>query len=82
MPMSSRAGRVREEDGDDRDEGLGQRRADGREHAADRALAELEGASEPLDAVGEQLGGDEDQGEGGEQVHDGHGPGSLPRALR
>ena len=75
-----RGGRVREEDGDDRDEGLGQRRPDGREHAADRALAELEGAPEPLDAVGEQLGGEEDQGEGGEQVHDGHGPGSLPRA--
>ena len=37
-------------------------------------------APEPLDAVGEQLGGEEDDGEGGEQVDDGHGPGSLPRA--
>ena len=58
-------GGVGEEDGDDRDQGLGQGRADRREHAAHGALAELEAPPEPLDAVGEQLGGKKDDGEGG-----------------
>ena len=49
------ASRAREEDRDDRDHRLGQRRADGRQHGADGALGQVEVVAEPLDAVGEQL---------------------------
>ena len=45
----------REDDGDDRDQCLGQCRADGGQHGPDRALAETELATQPLDAVGEEL---------------------------
>ena len=58
---------TREQDRDDRDHRLGQGGPDGREHGADRALGELELASEPLDAVGEQLGTEQDDEERGDE---------------
>ncbi len=52
-----------EQDRDDRDHGLGQRRSDRREDRADGALGQPELVPEPLDAVGEQLGADQDDHE-------------------
>ena len=62
----------REQDGDDRDHRLGQRRADRRQDGSDRALGQLELAPEPLDAVGEQLGAEQDDHEGDDQDEDVH----------
>ena len=53
----------REQDGDDRDHRLGQGRADRGQDRADRALGQLELAPEPFDAVGEQLGAEQDDDE-------------------
>ena len=57
----------REQDRDDRDHRLGQGRPDRREDGPDGALGELELAPEPLDAVGEQLGAEQDDDEGEDQ---------------
>ena len=64
----------REQDRDDRDHRLGQGRPDGRQDRADRALGQLELAPEPLDAVGEQLGAEQDDDEGDDQGQDVHRP--------
>ena len=44
-----------EQNRDQRNHRLRQRRTDGRQHRPDRSLAQLELMPEPLDAVGEQL---------------------------
>ena len=62
-PTSCDASPGREQDRDDRDHRLGQRRADRGQDRSDRALGELELAPEPLDAVGEQLGAEQDDDE-------------------
>ena len=61
-----------EEDRDDRDHRLRERRADGREDRADRALGELELPAEPLDAVREQLGAEQDDEERDDEDEDVH----------
>ena len=48
-----------EEDRHERDHCLGQRRAHGSQDAAHCALGQVQLVAEPLDAVGEQLGGDQ-----------------------
>jgi len=77
-PMSSAAS-PREHDGDDRHQGLGKSRAQRREDAARGAFAELVATAEPLDAVGEQLGRGEDDGERDEQQEVGNGGGKNRR---
>ena len=62
----------REQDGDDRDHRLGQCRADRGEHGTHRALGQFELASEPFDAVREQLRAHQDDHEcqtEDEQIH-------------
>ena len=78
-PTSSAVCAAGEHDRDDRHEGLGEGRAHRREDAAHRALAELVAPAEPLDAVGEQLGRGEDDGEGDQQEKDGHDGGKDTR---
>ena len=64
-PTPTSFGRLagREQDRDDRDHRLRQRRPDRRQDRADGALGEVELAPEPLDAVGEQLGAEQDDDE-------------------
>ena len=62
----------REQDRDDRDHRLRQRGPDRREHRADGPLGQFELPSEPLDAVGEQLGAEQDDDEGQDQDQDVH----------
>ena len=66
-----------EDDRDDRDHRLGQRGADGGEDRPDRALGQLELAPEPLDAVREQLGAEQDDEEGDDQDQDVQSAGEL-----
>ena len=74
----------RPEDGDDRDERLGHGRRDGRQHAADGPLGQLQLVAEPLDAVGEELGGHEDDRERADEQDDVHDDPNLQiaRAAR
>ena len=60
------------QDRDDRDHRLRQRRADGREDRPDCPFGELELPPEPLDAVREQLGADEDHDERADEDEDVH----------
>jgi hypothetical protein len=60
----------REDDRDDRNQGLWQRRPDRGEHGTDRALAESELAAHPFDAVGEELRREQDHDEADEQDQD------------
>ncbi len=62
-----------DEDGDERDDRLGQSSAHGREHAAHGTLAQVELAAEPFDAVHEELAARKDHGEGDYQEEDRHG---------
>ena len=77
MPTSSLVSAPPAEDGHDRDHRLGQGRADGGQDGADRALGQVQLAAHPLDAVGEQLGADEDDGE-----RDRTGRGASPSSVR
>jgi hypothetical protein len=54
------AARLTGHDGHQRQDRLGERGADGGEHAADHALGQAEPLADPLDPVGEQLGPAED----------------------
>ena len=63
----------RPEDRDDRDERLRHGRGHGREDAADGALREVQLVAEPLDAVREELGGDQDDRERADEQDDVHG---------
>ncbi len=73
-PVSVRGGTrlAGQEDRHDRDERLGQCRADGGEDAAHGTLGQVELAAEPLDPVGEELGAHEDHHEGDEQQEEVH----------
>ena len=63
---------AQEGEGHDGEEGLGQRRADRGQHAADRPLAEAVAAAEPLDRVREQLRRRQDDEEREDEEDDGH----------
>ena len=81
-PISSDDCAGREDDRDDRDQGLGERRTDRGEHGADGPFRQVQGATEPLDPVGEQLRADQDDDERDqqdEQVQRWGSPGSLER---
>src|SRR5205814_1057915 len=69
-PGSFRVDRVREEDRHHRDERLGCGGPDGGEDAPRGALAHLQHAAEPLDAVGEGLRAPEDEREGADDQED------------
>ena len=60
-------GAVAEHDGDQRQDGLRERGAHRRQHAADRALGEPEALPHPLPAVGEQLRPTQDHPQGHDQ---------------
>ena len=62
----------RPDDGDDRDQRLGHRRRHRGQHAADRPLGQVQPMPEPLDAVGEQLGGEQDDRQRADQEDDVH----------
>ena len=70
-PISSWAAPLAEEDGDERDQRLGHRGADGGEDAADGAFVEVQVKSKPFDGVGKQLCGDKDDGEADEEEKEG-----------
>ena len=59
LMTSIRVARPCEQDRDERNHGFGQGRAYGRKNAADGTLGQVQLVAEPLDAVGEQLGGNE-----------------------
>ncbi len=71
---------------DERDHGLGESRAHRGQHAAHRAFAQIELATEPLDPVDEQLAAGEYHNEGDDKEEDGHprdsSRGVLKRASR
>jgi hypothetical protein len=78
-----RPGARREHDRDDRDERLGEGRADGRKDGPHGALGEIHGPAEPLDPVGEELRAREDDHERDEQDEQVHGSGvSSSRRVR
>ena len=77
-PISSCGGARAEENGDQRDERLRHRRADGRQYAADGAFVQAQVKADPLDGVDEQLGGDKDGGKA-EKEKDKRYRHSLPR---
>ena len=60
-----------EQDRDDRDHRLGQGGADGREHRTHRPLGKIELAPDPFDAVGEELGADQDDDQRDHEDQDG-----------
>ena len=62
----------REQDRDDRDQRLGQRRPDRGQHRSDRAFGQSELAPEPFDAVGEQLCAEQDDEQRDDQDDDVH----------
>jgi len=62
----------RSDDGDDRDQGLGKGGCHRGEDAAHSPLAQVQAMAEPLDAVREQLGTDEDDRQGGDEDEDFH----------
>ena len=80
MPISSPATCPPRQDGDERDDRLRQGGAHRRQHAAHGALAQIELAPEPLDAVDEQLAAGKDHGEGDYEEEDGHRPAILSEA--
>ncbi len=71
-----------EDDGDDRHQRLRQGGPDRGEHAAHGPFAELVATAEPLDAVGEELGRDQDDGEGDDEQQVGHTGGKDTRRER
>ncbi len=62
----------REQDRDDRDQCLGERRPDRGQHRSDRALGQSELAPEPFDAVGEQLRAEQDDDQRADEDEDVH----------
>ena len=81
-PISRATPPAGEQDRDDRDHRLGQRGPDRREHGPDRPLGEAQLLPEPLDAVGEELGAEEDHDEGDRQDEQVHGQASNREAIR
>src|SRR5438034_405305 len=82
-PDLVRVWRVGEEDRDDRDERLRSSGPDRREDAPGGALADAELDAEPLDAVGEDLGADQDEDERADDQRDVDGahPSSAPGSV-
>ncbi len=60
-----------EQDGDERDQRLGHGRTDRGEDAADGPFVQAQVKAEPFDCVGEQLGGDQDDGEADDEEKEG-----------
>ena len=69
-------------DRDDRQDRLGQRRTDGREHRADGALGQAEALPDPFDAVREQLCAGQDHEQRDNQQDPIHMDEHAPRAAR
>ena len=73
-----------EQDRDDRDHRFGQGSADGRQHRTHGALGKIELAPDPFDAVGEELGADQDDDQRDHEDQDGQTrtPGDRVRTSR